>query len=423
MLKKILSTVFSKILIGFLNLAILIINSKYFGSQGLGVISLIVLAISFYVLLNGIIGGGTFMYFVPRINTSNLFIISYLWAIFSFFVFFIILNTITLVPPEYIFHVLFVSIIFSLTNVNLQIIAGKKKLNIYNLINSIQYLLLFLSLLIFFYFANNNNLINYIYSLYISYSITYILSLFYTRQYLKSINLSSLYSDFKQVFILGIQNFFAAVTQKLNYRLSYYFIERMLNLKQLGHYSAGVQLSESTWILGRSLSFVQYSESVNINEPQKKEFLTVLLVKLSFIISVSAILVLLLIPDNFFVFLLGKDFSQIHDIISALAPGIITLSCSFIFSSYFSAVGKPRFNTFSSVAGLIVTAGSGYFLISNFGITGAGILASLSYTVSTVYQFVIFIKISNTKIGDFLINKNDFVLFKKLIHESFKRLH
>ena len=90
-------------------------------------------------------------------------------------------------------------------------------------------------------------------------------------------------------------------------------------------------------------------------------------------------------------------------VIASLAVGIVALSVSMIFSGFFSSINRPYHNTISSAVGLVFTIGLGLLLIPRYGIIGAGISASVSYSFLTLYQFIIFSRMTKLSARDFLL--------------------
>jgi O-antigen/teichoic acid export membrane protein len=84
-------------------------------------------------------------------------------------------------------------------------------------------------------------------------------------------------------------------------------------------------------------------------------------------------------------------------------------------SHYFSGSGKPWHNTISSGIGLVFTLLLGFTLIPRFGITGAGITASVAYTAGMLYQLMVFMKISGAKWRSVLSFSADFSMIRKLL--------
>ena len=94
-----------------------------------------------------------------------------------------------------------------------------------------------------------------------------------------------------------------------------------------------------------------------------------------------------------------------------MSIGIVSIAVSMMFSHYFAGRGKPYHNTISSGIGFVFTLGLGLWLIPQFGLAGAGITASVAYTVAMIYQLIVFIKMAKVKMGEFLITEKDFHLF------------
>jgi O-antigen/teichoic acid export membrane protein len=117
--------------------------------------------------------------------------------------------------------------------------------------------------------------------------------------------------------------------------------------------------------------------------------------------------ILLLLPQTFFSFIFGKDFSNLKIVIQSIAAGIFSMALSMILSHYFSGVGKHYHNTISSAIGLIFTLIFGFTLIPSMGIAGAGITASISYSSSMLYQFTVFIKTNKIPLKSLVFTRND----------------
>ena len=64
MLRKILETIGTRYLVALLNLALIFINAKILGIAGVGMVGLIVASINIAIIFNGILSGGTLVYFM-----------------------------------------------------------------------------------------------------------------------------------------------------------------------------------------------------------------------------------------------------------------------------------------------------------------------------------------------------------------------
>lgn len=420
MIKNILNTVFVRVFNAVITLIIVIINSNTVGSEGMGVISLIILSVSIFVLLSGFISGAL-IYFVPRENAFHLFLISYGWTILAAIFFYVFMLLVPIVPEKYIIHAFLLSLIFAFSSIHEKILIGKEKIITVNYISFIKIVLLIITLLVLYYTFSLKNVNSYVGALFVSYSAGYTLTLSAVFKFLKPEKLHNIKALFIKVFRLSGYNAAANIIQKLNYRLSYYLIEYFLGIKALGVFSVGVQVSESVLIIGRSISVVQYSKISNINDNKKSVFITVSLVKVIFIISSVLIIFFSLLPDPFYKFIFSKDFENLNYIIMSLGLGIIALSCTTVISPFFAGTGNHLLNAKSAFVGFVVTIAGGLILIPELKIIGAGITATLSYITSLIYQIYLFKKLNHFKLTGFLFKKEDFRMGFDLLKSLFRK--
>ncbi len=420
MLKKIAGTVVSRLLIAIISFLLVILTTNYIGAEGYAIILLIVLGIALILIANNLICGAI-IYFTPRTEVFRLLVPAYVWALFTSATGAYILKIFKLIPDEYMFDVMLLTILHSLTNIHYNILIGKEKIKEFNLISLIQVIVLISSFIIFIFVLNAFNVTSYIYSLYIACSITFVLSFSNIIRFIKIVSLSGWLSLLKQVLKYTIFTELANMFQTLNYRLSYYIINLFTGKIALGVFGAGTQLSEGMWFFGKGTALVQFSRIANTNDLEYAKSLTLSFVKLVMILTLLMLIVILLLPEDFFIMLFGPEFGGVKTVIYCLSFGILAMVPSMMFSHYFSGTGLPKFNMIGSAIGLIITVLFGFTLIPKYGLVGAGITASLSYTTTAIYQFVIFIRLTNTGLREFLITRNDIILISRELKMAFSR--
>jgi O-antigen/teichoic acid export membrane protein len=89
---------------------------------------------------------------------------------------------------------------------------------------------------------------------------------------------------------------------------------------------------------------------------------------------------MLLIPAELYSMIFGKDFSQTKEIILFLSPGILAIAVSNIIGYYFAGINKLRILNVKAIIGLIFTVVSSLYIIPKWGIRGACIVTSISYS-------------------------------------------
>lgn len=422
MFRKIAGTALARFSNALLGLAVVWIAARVFGAEGYGTVVLVILAITFIQLVNSLIGGPALVYLVPRHDVFNLFILSYVWAIVVSVAGANLLWLLKLVPNEYRHATLILSLFSNWTSVNMMILIGKEKIKFYNIISVLQTALIFAAIVFFAGVLKQSSVDYYIYALYVAYLSSFFMSLAAIRRYIVFSDLNELGKPIKPIIHYGGLMQLASIIQFFNYRLSYYLLGSFYDKAELGKFAVGVQLAEGMWLISKSIALVQYSRISN--EPDNAEYaknVTLLFLKFAVIATLLMLAVLIALPQQFFTWVFGTDFVHIRLIILTLAPGILTLSASHIFSHYFSGTGRPQHNTISSASGFVVVLIAGFVMIPFLGITGAGIATSLSYITIFIYQFYWFKKAAEVTLSEMLISGKDIRRIKSELKSLLKR--
>lgn len=421
MFRNILGTALTRLINAIITLVILWVNTNNLGREGLGTIGLIVLGITLILLLNNYIGGGALVYLASRREIFSILLPSYIWGVLISVSGAYILSLFNLIPGEYTYHVMALSVIFSLATVNFNILLGKEKITRFNIITVLQLTVILLTLCYFIYARNNNTVVSYVYALYAGYSLSFVLTMISILGFVRISGVKGVYDTVRHIIKYGKFIQTANVVQLLNYRLGYYIIEFFLGRAALGLYNVGVQLSEGVWLAGKSVAMVQYSRISNEDDPDYARKLTVNLFKFTLIITFLILLILVVIPGNVYGLVFGQDFGDIKIVIVSLAPGILAIALSMMFSHYFTGTGRPKYNMIGSLIGLVLTLVLGLIFIPEYGLVAAGITASFSYFVTMLYLFFMFRKISGALMSDFRFKKDDLRYFSSEIMTVFRR--
>ncbi|KAF5065134.1 hypothetical protein DSECCO2_277230 [anaerobic digester metagenome] len=406
MIRKILSTTAARLLIASANLGIVWLAARTLGAEGMGTISLFILGISIIQMISAMVGGSALVYLVPRYPVVQLLLPSWLWAVFVSLSGSYLLCLFELIPGELTTALAAISLLQSMFSVNQNIQLGQEKVLHYNIAAVLQTVTVLITLIILFEVFGQQTIQSYITALFISYFLGILLSftgITRGKEKVKWWNPEL----FREIFRFGGYLQAASFMQLFNYRLSYYIIEKYFDRATLGVFSIGVQISESVWIISKSIALVQYARISNSKDSLYTRNLTLGFIKFTAFFTTLITGILLMLPSDFFVLVFQSDFSNVNKVILSLSAGIIAVAVSLMFSHYFSGSGKPWHNTISSGIGLVFTIVLGFTLIPAMGIAGAGITASVSYIAGMTYQLLIFRKVADCKWSDFLIKKED----------------
>jgi len=420
-IKHIINTFGTRVGSAVMNLVIAIVISRILGPAGKGEQGLILATITYIIVFLNLMGGSAIVYLVPRYTYSLIIIPSYLWSILFGAVFYFVLMFTNLVDLQFVVHICILAAIQAMTSVNSTILVGKEKINASNLIAFLQPLVIIISLIVFFVFLEERTIHAYITSLYISFSISLIVSIVYLSKFVERFkfhNLSGYFLIVKELLRFGVLNQLAHVFQLLSFRMSFYWLEDLYSTSEVGVYSNGTSLAESIWLVGRSINLVQYARIANTDDKEYAQQLTVLLTKATVIISMALLVVMVFLPPSFYVFIFGPGFSGVAQVIRSLAPGILFFNIALIVEHYFSGTGKYHINTIASLIGLVFAVIFFSILIPKYGIVGAGMATSISYLTTAIFVIVYFVRESKMKWWSLFPRKSDYAYFIKEIKNA-----
>jgi len=408
MFHKILHTFVTRFLVSLLNFFIVIITAHYLGASVRGSIAMLMLSVTIINIVNNIIGGSALVYLVPRNNLFRLLVPSYVWAVFSSVSISLLFYFLKIVELQYLSDLMIISFLSSVGAIQINVLLGKEKVKQNNWISLLQTFLLLASLMVIVFVAGENSFSSYLFSLYIGYGMTFIISSLLVIKYIEVAPMGNISDLMKQFLRFGFQIQLAYILQLMNYRFSYYLLDKLFGKSEVGIYSIGISVAEAVWLISRSIAMVQYAKVSNTREKEISRKLSLSLVKLSFIGTLLLLFPVILFPKDGFAFIFGPAFRNIDEIVLWLSPGIIALAISTVFTHYFSGNGMNKINTFASGIGFVFTMIFCIVLIPRFGIKGAACSASISYVSSLIYLYVMFACETHFKPGDYLPNRDDY---------------
>jgi len=423
LIKNIIHTLFAKSITSIAGLLTIVLVSQYLGATGKGEQSIFLFNIVLLLLIATLVGNTTLIYLTPRHSFSNIFFPSLIWTIGSLSVLFLVfwMFKIPIITyPKQLFCITFMA---ALSETNANILIGKERIRQANILKLISPTASIIYIIILITLGRFSTITHYITSLLIGYGLSLVYGIYLLRDEYKTIRAQEILNlrIFKDLFALGFIKQIGNLTQQLNARMSYYLIAIYSTKEALGVFSNSISLTESTLLFSSSLALVQYSRLSNTQDHAYSKALTLLLTKTNLTLSLLALATFALLPQSFYILVFGAEFSQIKPIIQLLLLGVLLLNTTTTFTQYFASKGNFHISTIASSIGLIPTFLLGITLIPNYGIVGAAISTTASYTLIFLIEYHYFRRMTNSKIKDFIPQKQDLQHIKHLISSIKKK--
>lgn len=423
MFRKVLETIGTRYVVALLNLALIFVNARVLGIEGVGLVGIIIAAMNIAVLFNGVLGGNTIVYFLNRYPIRSVLVPAYLWTPIGSVIACLLMALLGIIPEGYWGDVFWLSIFNSLVTANSRLLLGKDHVKGFNLTFFLQGGLLFFFLMYLYYYRGQQDVPAYLLGLYLANGVALLVSSLLLIPYLlkreEDKPRKSFWSIVREMFAYGLWSGADNLADICSTRLNYFLVRSLSGLSSVGLLDAGTRISESVWHVSRSVSFIEYSEVAKQTDVQVRKLITLRLFKFTLLALTALMFAILLIPEWVFTdYLFTPEFGGIRSVILMLAPGIIAFGCNNILSHYFIGTGLIRYSAYCSFSGLLVLLLIGYPLISAYGIVGSALSSSIAFSCMLIFSLVLFSKQTDTRLREFIPGKADFRFLKNKLTKS-----
>ncbi len=397
---RVIQTFVSRFLILIVNFGLVIFSTNMWGSEGKGVISIVVANVAMVSFFSSVFSGSSTSYFARKFRIEQVLSYSYIWSFLAGIIIPLILH---IFHEGYLFYLMAIAVLSSVLSTNISLFIGTQDIKRYNLYTVLQQLLHVIFLVILILVADVRDV-----SLYFLAQVIclLILATVSTLQILRKCSIRNFILSkkvFSDMLEYGWKTQLSAFVQFLNYRLSFYFLEHFQGLAAVGIFSIGITFSEAIWTITRSIAVVLYSDVVNSRSHAESIQKTKASLKVAFSLMAVFFIGIILIPSEVYVLIFGKDFGETRFIMLLLTPGIFAIAVSDMIGYYFSAVKELRILNIKSFVGLIITIVFSLIAIPRWGITGACVVTVTSYVVSAAILFRRFYQTTGFSVKDYLI--------------------
>lgn len=228
------------------------------------------------------------------------------------------------------------------------------------------------------------------------------------------------FNHLKSMLSYGMKAHISNMMTFLNYRLDIFLLGYFLNYSSVGIYSVAVNVGERLSIFSQSISQVLLPRisSSNAEEDRNKISSMVSRIIMAFVILLS--LFVFITSDLIFKVFFGEEYGGSSIVLKLLLPGLTVLAVEKILSNDLAGRGKPELNMYVSFFNVGFNVLLNLLLIPRYGVKGAAIASTVTYTMSFLIKVIIFKKVTKQRIRNFLVLKKEDLFLAKTVLNHLK---
>jgi O-antigen/teichoic acid export membrane protein len=390
--KLIFNTLVARALSTALNFFIALLIARHAGPAVKGDVTLLVTTSWFLIFLSNILGGQVLVYLIPRNKIELLVLPAYIWSVFIGVAGFMLLKLTHLIHANHIPAIVILSFFSAVISINQTVLLGRRQISNANILQIIPLFIQVAGIGFCFYYLHIGDAYAYIYASLVAYVITAGISFLMVRKLVRFAGSQEFFAlrELKNTFQFGLLFQLVEILQLLNLRYYFYQLGIQQGSKYLGVFSIGISILEAVWIIPRSIATVHYVQTSNTDDVTAEAKRTVQLFKYSFILCALALVVIWMVPGQVYTLVFGPGFSDVKHSMRFLFPGVLVYSFPLVVSSFYFGTGKYRGLIISNLAGFASLVVFSWLLIPRYVMSGAGLAATLSFSVSAAVLFMFF---------------------------------
>ena len=228
-------------------------------------------------------------------------------------------------------------------------------------------------------------------------------------------------SYYKDVLLYGFKAQLNNILNFMHFRLDMLLMNVFMDPSAVGYYSVAVGIAERLKLISQSAGMVLFPKIASEDDKHRKEFTPIVSRNILLITTVAAICIFFL--SRWVVLVLYSE-AYLKSVrpLQFLLPGIVALSICAILSNDVAGRGRPMLNTYFAAVTLIINLILNILWIPQYGIEGAALASTVSYTAQMIGRLFVYSKISGNSIAKIIfIQKSDIVLYRSFISVLAKR--
>jgi O-antigen/teichoic acid export membrane protein len=220
----------------------------------------------------------------------------------------------------------------------------------------------------------------------------------------------------------GLSTLVSQLVGGFNQRFDFFLVGFFLTSAAVGQYSIAVSLAVMLWYIPASIGTVMIPKLAKASYTEGGR-ITAQVCRATFAINILTAIIAAAVVSPLIPIVYGNIYLPSISAFLFLLPGVAVFGLAHLFTAYIqSTLNRPLIATFVAGLSLTIDVLLDLVLIPKWGIIGASISSTISYTGSLIVAAFILARYSNIKVLDFFLpHKDDWVQYRNLLRSSYSK--
>ena len=191
----------------------------------------------------------------------------------------------------------------------------------------------------------------------------------------------------------GLKGHIGRIANMLNWRLDVMILSMLAPVETVGYYAVATKVAETFRPLSAAFTFVlrPMIASLSVSEARAQG---VALYRRVFALNLVLVFIMAFAGGPIIIRMFGPDFAAAVPAFQILLIGLAALGGAGVLNGYNVGIGRPEFNSYTALAGLVITVIGDVTLIPQCSLMGAAFTSSVAYTVKAAALTFLFLSTS-----------------------------
>jgi len=193
--------------------------------------------------------------------------------------------------------------------------------------------------------------------------------------------------------VMGLKGHVGRIANMLNWRLDVMILSMLASVDVVGYYAVATKVAEAFRPLSQAFTFVlrPYIAAMPVSEARAQG---IFLYRRVFALNFALVIIMAIAGGPIIIYMFGPEFAASIPAFQILLIGLCALGGAGVLNGYNVGIGRPEFNSYTALAGLVITVIGDVALIPQYSLIGAAWTSAVAYTVKALALTYVFLTTS-----------------------------